>query len=188
MWYAAQTLTGKEEAACVAIGQAVDLETRCQKPSDEGARVKPILERCFVPRYKTMRKREGELVACTESLFPGYLIVETNRVEDLASCIRRRLRNVQMVGSRSKSFVPLSDEETEWIDVFTNGGNDVIGMSTGLLNGDAVEVVEGPLVGHEGWIQGVSHRKKVAYLEMKAFGRTIQAQVGLRVVRKRPKA
>lgn len=189
MWYVARACTGSEEAARIAIVQAVDLETRCAKPSDGGHRTKPILERCFVPRYKTMRKREGELVACTEPLFRGYLIVETSKIDDLASCIRRRVRNVQILGSRSESFIPLSNEEAAWIDLFTNGGANKIEMSTGVVSaGDTVEVTEGPLVGHEGWIRGISHRKKVAYLEMSAFERTISAQVGLRVLRKRQKA
>ena len=51
--------------------------------------------------------------------------------------------------------------------------------------GDKVEVIEGPLMGREGWISSVNHRKKVAYLKITAFGRTIHAQVGIRVVRKR---
>ena len=187
MWYVVQTLTGQEENTRIAIGQAVEFEGRNLESSDSPRRFKPILEKCFVPRYQTMQKKGGELVACMETLFPGYLIVSTDRINDLASCIRRRLRSAQIIGSRSKSFIPLSKEEVAWIDAFTNGGTGVIEMSTGIVStGDTIKVIEGPLIGREGWIRKINHRRKVAYLEMSAFGRTIQAEVGLRVVRKQP--
>ena len=187
MWYVAQTLTGHEEAAREAVVQAVELERRIHEGAQDGAE-KPVLETCFVPRYSTVRKREGEWVPVTEPLFPGYLIVVTDRVEDLATCLRRHLRSTRIIGKRSRAFIPLEADEIVWIDAFTHTGTDVIEISTGIVSkGDVVEVVEGPLVGHEGWIKDINHRKKVAYLEMEAFGRKIQAEVGLRVTRRRGK-
>lgn len=187
MWYVVQTFTGQEEAARKAIEQAVEAEDRTSVAvGADSMRAKPILEKCFVPQYRIMRKKDGELRAVVEPMFPGYLIVVTNRVDDLASCLRRRLHHTRVIGGRSKAFIPLSKDEVAWIDAFTCGGSDAVEISTGVVSqGDTVEVIAGPLVGHEGWIREINHRRKVAYLEMTAFGRTIQAEVGLRVMRKR---
>ena len=133
-----------------------------------------------------MKKRNGQLQEVMETLFPGYLIAVTNRVDDLAACIRSHVRSACLIGGQDEAFVPLNREEVAWIDAFTHCGTQAIEVSTAVVSaGDKVEVIEGPLMGREGWISSVNHRKKVAYLEITAFGRTIHAQVGIRVVRKR---
>lgn len=182
MWYVIQTQAGKEESARKAICQAVAVEERqgtcsCQKP---------LLEACFVPRVRVMKKRGGKLVPVMEALFPGYLIAVTSRVADLAACIRSHVRSARLIGGQDEAFVPLNRDEVAWIDAFTHCGTQVIEVSMATVSaGDQVEVVAGPLMGREGWITSVNHRKKVAHLEIPAFGRTIHAQVGIRVVRKR---
>ncbi len=175
MWYVVQTLAGKEESACKAIRQAVAAEER----QTEGRNQKPLLETCFVPRCRALKKRDGKLVPVMEALFPGYLIAVTSRVEDLAACIRGHVRSARLIGGQDEAFVPLNRDEVAWIDAFTHCCTQAIEVSTAVVSaGDEVQVVAGPLMGREGWISNVNHRKKVAYLEIPAFGRTIHAQVG----------
>ena len=183
MWYVVQAATGREDAACEAIRQVAQIESAREGLSKLESR--KLLETCFVPKFTAMRKSGGEWKPCVNTLFPGYLIVVTDRAGDLASCFRRRLHSVHLVGYNSEAFVPLSEGEVAWIDAFTCKGTHAIDMSTAVSEGDVVEVVEGPLVHREGWLKKINHHRKTAYLEMEAFGRTICAQVGLRVVRKR---
>lgn len=186
MWYVVQTLAGKEETARKAICQTVAAEQRTTENSDSSYSPKPLLEACFVPRYRAMKKKNGVPKETMEVLFPGYLIAVTNRVEDLSACIRSHVRTARLIGSQNEAFIPLNREEVAWIDAFTHCGTKAIDVSTAMVSeGDMVQVTEGPLMGREGWIKKINHRKKVAYLEIKAFGRTINAQVGIRVMRKR---
>lgn len=181
MWYVVQTLAGKEESARKAICQAVAAEERQRKaglcPDSqlgcEGAGAekgetpygvsdsfheKSLLETCFVPRYRAMKKRNGQLQEVMETLFPGYLIAVTNRVDDLAACIRSHVRSARLIGGQDEAFVPLNREEVAWIDAFTHCGTQAIGVSTAVVSaGDKVEVIEGPLMGREGWISSVNH-------------------------------
>lgn len=147
---------------------------------------KPLLEECFVPRYRTARKRGRVWESCEDVLFPGYLIAATARVDDLAALLRRVPAFTQIIGKTDNAFIPLNPDEVAWIDAFTHQGHRVVEMSTGVVEGERVTVIDGPLVGREGLIRKVNHRKKLAYLELSMFGRTIQTQVGLRVLRKRP--
>mgnify|MGYP004487666843 CR=1 FL=1 len=169
MWYVVQTLTGQEEHACDLIKQKVNED---------------ILEECFVPRYEVERKYHGEWKTLTRNLFPGYVIVVTNRVEELDSKLRHVQTFMKLLGSE-ESFVPLDRAEIAWINAFTKERHRVIGMSKGVMEGDKVIVHEGPLVGREGWIKKISRSRGIAYLEISMFGRTIEAKIGLAIVSKR---
>ena len=72
-----------------------------------------------------------------------------------------------------------------WIDAFTEKGHRTVGVSEGVIEGDRIIVLKGPLVGREGWIRKINRRKRTAYLEIDMFGRTIQTKIGLGIVRKR---
>ena len=58
-------------------------------------------------------------------------------------------------------------------------------MSEGVIEGDRIVVLKGPLVNRTGWIRKINRRKRTAYLEIEMFGRTIQTKIGLGIVRKR---
>ena len=57
-------------------------------------------------------------------------------------------------------------------------------MSTGVIEGDRVIVTDGPLVGREALISKIDRHKRLAYLDMRMFGRIKTIKVGLEIVRK----
>ena len=126
----------------------------------------------------------GQWRTCTATLFPGYLIVVTDRVDELESQLRR-VPAFAWVLSNDGGFVPLERDEVAWIDAFTEKGHRTVGVSEGVIEGDRIIVLKGPLVGREGWIRKINRRKRTAYLEIDMFGRTIQTKIGLGIVRKR---
>ena len=126
----------------------------------------------------------GQWRTCTATLFPGYLIVVTDRVDELESQLRR-VPAFAWVLSNDGGFVPLERDEVAWIDAFTEKGHRTVGVSEGVIEGDRIIVLKGPLVGREGWIRKINRRKRTAYLEIEMFGRTIQTKIGLGIVRKR---
>ena len=60
----------------------------------------------------------------------------------------------------------------------------VVEASVGVIEGDHVVVTSGPLKGHEALISKVDRHKRLAYLDMRMFGRTKTIKVGLEIVRK----
>ena len=153
MWYVVQTVAGREFAVCRLIESLVEDD---------------VLQECFVPRYEVQKQFRGQWRTCTATLFPGYLIVVTDRVDELESQLRR-VPAFAWVLSNDGGFVPLERDEVAWIDAFTEKGHRTVG----------------PLVGREGWIRKINRRKRTAYLEIDMFGRTIQTKIGLGIVRKR---
>lgn len=171
MWYVVQTLSGREGRVCDLMERLVDSE---------------LLEECFVLRYETVKKIRGEWRTCTAVLFPGYVIVVTNHVEQLEQALRKVPQFTRILGN-DRMFMPLERDEMAWLSAFTERKRRVIGMSSGVIEGDEIVILEGPLMNRTGWIRKIDRRKRVAYLEMRMFGRTLQTKVGLGIVRKTPK-
>lgn len=91
MWYVVQTVAGREFAVCRLIESLVEDD---------------VLQECFVPRYEVQKQFRGQWRTCTATLFPGYLIVVTDRVDELESQLRR-VPAFAWVLSNDGGFVPL---------------------------------------------------------------------------------
>ena len=89
MWYVIQVLSGQEDKAC----ELINLHAAGQRSKDG----RPVLKECFVPRYEVQKQFRGQWRTCTATLFPGYLIVVTDRVV-LDKQIRDTIRQFAQVG------------------------------------------------------------------------------------------
>lgn len=168
-WYVVQVATGKEERLCELI----------ERVAPEGA-----LEECFSPRYETQKKVRGAWLPAQLPLFPGYVIAVSDQIERLESALRHvpEFTRILSMGGR---FVPLHEEDQAWIGAFTKKGDRTVPMSMGVMEGDRVVVLSGPLVGREALIRGVNRHKSIATLEFEICGRRVLTKVGLGIVRRR---
>lgn len=171
MWYVAQVATGQEERTLQLIRQHV------------GIGKGEVLEECFIPCYEVKKHVGGEWVVRTQPLFPGYLVVVTALVEDLEQALRAVPAFTKILGNNDM-FIPLADGDIAWLDAFTQTNHRVVDMSEGIIEGDEIKITHGPLMNHVGWIKRIDRHKRLAYLEVQMFGRTIETKVGLEVVRK----
>jgi transcriptional antiterminator NusG len=168
MWYAIQTYTGQEFDARDRINEIEDC---------------PGLQECFVLEYETQIKFRGQWVTRIKSLFPGYVFVVTDDVDALHNRLRKIPLYTKILGTDA-GFVPLSDSESEWISAFTDADNRTIAMSEGIMEGDEIIILSGPLMNRTGWIKKINRRKRLAFLEIEMFGRTIETKVGLNIIKK----
>lgn len=167
MWYVIQVRTGREESAL----------TQCRKeiPSQ-------VLQRCFLPYYKVQKNMGGKWVTQQKVLFPGYIFVVTDKVEELHQYLSKVIGLTRLLGT-GREVVPLSEEEIQFLEHF--GGEDqVVEMSTGIIVGSKTIVQSGPLKGMEGCIRRIDRHKRKAWLEISMFGRKQLVQVGLEIVAK----
>ncbi|WP_241156046.1 antiterminator LoaP [Adlercreutzia sp. ZJ154] len=173
-WYVVQVRAGFEEQACKLIERT------------EG--VAELLHECFVPRYETMIHFRGQWVRRMRVLFPGYLIVVTANVAELKTVLYKVPAFTRLLGGCEdcEGIMPLTNGEVAWMSAFTEEGERVIGMSEGVIEGDKIVILKGPLMNHVGWIKSINRRKRLAYLEMQMFGRTIETKVGLGIIGRKP--
>lgn len=171
MWYVAQVATGQEERTLALIQQQVE--------AGRGA----ALQEAFVPRYQVQKHVGGEWAVQTQPLFPGYLVVVTDDVEALEQALRTVPAFTRILGS-GDAFTPLSDADIAWLNAFTQANHRVVDLSEGIIEGDQIKITRGPLMGHAAWIKRIDRHKRLAYLEVEMFGRTLETKVGLEIVRK----
>lgn len=168
MWYVVQVRTGTEES----------IKIQCERTVPDS-----ILERCFIPYYEERRRRRGSWTTIKRILFPGYVFVTTEDIEELYQQLKHVLGLTKILGS-GEVIVPLSDDEVNLMKRL-GGEEQLVGMSEGIIEGGQVRIYDGPLQGMEGHVKKIDRHKRKAWLEIKMFGRMQMVQAGLEIVEKR---
>jgi transcriptional antiterminator NusG len=169
MWYVVQVVGGKEKRALTLIKKMID---------------NTMFEECFIPQYEVMKKSQGQWQKCTRTLFPGYLFLITDCVDMLAQELHHVPAFTKLLSSGGE-FIPLNIEEIAWISALTRQGSRVIEMSVGIIEGDRIIILEGPLMNLSGLIRKIDRHKRVAYLDLGMFGRSMTIKVGVEIIKKR---
>lgn len=115
-------------------------------------------------------------------LFPGYMFLETDDIDELYLNLRTIPRLTKLLGV-GEYIVPLNDEEEDFLMRF-GGKKHLVEMSEGIIEHSQVRILSGPLMGMEGMIKKIDRHKRKAWLEMELFGRTQIVEVGLEVALK----
>ena len=167
MWYVIQVAAGQEKATLDLVQRFVDGRT---------------LKEAFIPQREIMRHRAGEWVKSHEILFPGYLFVITKDPDELFAQLVKVPAFTRLLGS-DEAFVPLTSEEVHLINAFA-GDDHVVEMSEGIVEGDEIRILRGPLRDHDAIIKKIDRHKRVAYVQMLILGRETSVKLGLEIVRK----
>lgn len=179
MWYVVQVTSGKENQVCNLIKRAVANDEHVKEEDTQ----KRVLAECFSPVYQAERKLAGRYTLFDKKLFPGYVIAISHDVGELNRVLRGVSAFTRILGN-GNAFIPLDRTEAAFINSFTSEKHRVILTSRAVAEGDTIRVVEGPLVGREGWIRKINRRKGTAVVETSAFGRMLSVELGLAVMSK----
>lgn len=57
-------------------------------------------------------------------------------------------------------------------------------MSEGIIEGDQILILKGPLMNHTGLVKKIDRHKRLAYLEIYMCGRQLTIKAGLEIVKK----
>lgn len=169
MWYVIQTMAGQEDQVRCLMEKLVDRE---------------LFQELFVPRYEVMKRIRGLWIKRVEVLLPGYVFVVAKDPGRLKAALRGVPRFTRLLGN-DDMFTPLDDREIAFINAFTQPGKRMVELSTGIIEGDEVVILNGPLMGHQGLISKIDRHKRLAYLEIEMLGRKKNVKLGLEIVAKR---
>ncbi|MCD8075251.1 MAG: antiterminator LoaP [Lachnospiraceae bacterium] len=164
MWYVMQVQTGSEEK----------IRTQC-----ETLIPKSVLQQCFIPYYEEQRKLHGKWNLLKKVLFPGYIFMVTDELDELRFRLKRVQGMTKILGTGDE-IVPLTEEEVLFMQKF-GGEKQIVEISKGILEGNQVRILSGPLIGKEALIQKIDYHKRRAYLELEMFGRMQRICLGLEV-------
>lgn len=166
--YVVQVQSGRERRAKLLIQRML--------PSD-------LVDEVFIPTYTKQVKRAGEWREEKSLLVPGYLYLTTVSIDAVVQQLRSVPALTRVLGTEAR-FVPLSEEETAWLEELTRPGHRSVDLSTGIIEGDEARIVSGPLKGHEALIKRVNRHKRTAEIEFRILGRVTCVRVGLEIVQK----
>ncbi len=167
MWYAIQVVTGSEKQTA----------TMCRTIVDER-----ILQGIFSPEIEIMKKYQGAWHKETCLMFPGYLFVITDQPEQLYLELSRVPKLTKLLGTGQET-VELADEEVAFLQRVLNPEH-VAEMSLGFVEGDQLTIQSGPMKGLEGLVRKIDRHKRKAVLAVEMFGRVVEVEMGVEVVRK----
>ncbi len=166
MWYVIQVLTGLEGEIC---GQ-------CQKT------VKEPGEDVFVMMAERMTKIQEKWTRITSRLFPGYVFVETEDIEDFHMRLKR-IDGMAKVLRTGEEMTPIYREEEEYLREL--GGKDhIVRYSEGYMEGESLVVMSGALKDYRGTVKKVLRHKRLVVLEVPLMGRNVEVTVGLGIVKR----
>ena len=167
MWYVVQVRSGTEE----------NILLQCQRKIP-----KEILERGFIPYYEEKKRIRGTWTTRKRILFPGYLFVVTDQLDELYRKLKEVSGLTKLIGT-GREIVPLTEKEKSFLLEF-GGEEQLVSMSEGVIEHSMIRITSGPLQGKEGCIRKIDRHRRKAWLELELFGLTQTVQVGLEIVAK----
>lgn len=121
------------------------------------------------PRRKLTIRRRGKRVETLAPVFPGYVFLETEHIDEEIFRTVKRLPGFYRFLERNDRIRPLAGNDLELVAHFVKYG-DVIGKSTVTFDENSrIEVKDGPLAGLEGRIVKVDKRKQRAKVRLDLY-------------------
>lgn len=144
-WYLLRMPQGREASICAELKRLVP-------PS--------LLRDAFVLRKERWMKRGGTWFLEPVNMYRGYAFAISADAAGLAKAVSRLTLPVELVGTESRSWAPLSDEVAAWYEGASDAQH-VIRSSTAAIVDGVLHVTDGPLVGQEARISKVDrHRRR----------------------------
>lgn len=149
--------------------------------------------RPFAPMYDACFRKLGDLSQERRQLFPGYVFIDTDIAgTDFAVCVREYIYRSEYVlkllrygrGYNDFEYEMNEKEKRIWSKLLNQ--YDCIAMSKGLIVGDLVQIIDGPLQGLESRIKKVNRHRMKAVIEIEVMGVKSVVTVGLEIVSKMP--
>ena len=167
MWYVIQVYTGKE----------LEIAQQCRdRVADEG-------EDVFVPLAERWTKIRGERTLITSRLFPGYVFIETDKIEDFHKRLNRIYAMTKVLRTGDE-MTPIQKEEEEYLRKL-GGDEHVVRYSEGYIEGDKLVVTSGPLKDFEGNVKKVLRHKRLVVVEVLLHGKEVEVTLGLGIAERR---
>ncbi len=170
MWYVIQTVNGQEQQVCTWINQRMD---------------HTLFERCFIPLYEDVWRKEGVGHISIKKTFAGYVFIKTDRPDEVYEELRKIPKFAVLLSDqpdqsnqKEKTFIPVSAEEEQFLrSIYTDG---IMRVSYIEKNSEGrVTSIIGPLEKYRDYIVklDLSHRRAVA--EIPLFGQMRRMKFGL---------
>ena len=143
----------------------------------------------FVPMYDARFKKGGRIISEKRRCFPGYVFIESETrgvefyisVKPFVYLSQDSLKILRYGNGNLDQSFELNEKEQGILEKLINDER-CIEMSQGLVEGNSVTIVGGPLIGLEGLIKKVHRHKMEAIIELEMMGARREFTVGLEII------
>jgi transcriptional antiterminator NusG len=157
---------------------------------------KELYDSCFHPMRRMKKKFRGEWREVREKLLPGYVFIVSDHVQELYQELKHMPVFTRMLGKDGEQFVPLSEQEAEWLKRLAAVPLQDSGLSSdrnmevqlsqvSVSEDDAVTILSGPLKNMEGYIRKIDLHRRIAKVEVDFMNRKTLIHLGIEMVEKR---
>ena len=172
-WYVLRAVSGKEAK----VKEYLEAD---MKHGNFGDYVSQVL----IPTEKVVSVRNGKKVVKERSYLPGYVLVESALVGEIAHHLRNTPNVIGFLGGMDKP-VPLRQSEVNRIlGTVDELQENPVEAAIPYTVGEAVKVNYGPFTGFTGIIEEVNAEKKKLKVMVKIFGRKTPLELGFMQVEK----
>ncbi len=169
-WYAIHTYVGYENAVVRNIKQRVESLNMQEKIFD-----------AVVPTEKTIKIKAGKRVEEDEKLYPGYVLVDMIVDDESWYIIRNTPRVTGFVGA---GVNPVPVTETEMGQVVERMKKDSTSHEFAFLEGDLVQVIDGPFKDTDGKVLGFDADSGKVKVSVSMFGRDTELELDILQVKR----
>ena len=165
-WYVVHTYSGYENKV------KTDLEKTIKNRELED-----FFFNIVVPMEEQVEIKDGKRKANLKKVFPGYVLIKMIVTEE-SWYIVRNTRGVTGFVCSGTDPIPLTDAEIR------NMGFDEVPVNVDYVEGDSVQVVNGPLEGFVGTVQEINKEKQKVKVLVSMFGRETPVELEFSQVQK----
>ncbi len=141
--------------------------------------------RLFLPKRALLVRRAGKVSRKELPVFPGYVFLETERVDEET---RWQIRHIEgfyrFLKNSGNNPTPLSDKDRALLHHFISFGKRADISKVTFDENDRIVVLEGPLKGLEGKIIKVDRRKSRAKVILDLYEKSFPIDFGFEEVKK----
>lgn len=167
-WHALFVHTGREDY----IKKHIDFRLNYDNINDY---------RLIVPKRKLRERKNGAWIDVQKTLFPGYILINSDEIIDWSRQFRDITGLVRILRN-GHELAEIARSEVEVINKLIMN-DDLIGFSTVLVKGTAIQVIEGPLLSMEGYIQSIDTRKGRAKVIFNFLGEQRTIDLGVNILK-----
>lgn len=136
----------------------------------------------LVPKRKIYEKKQGIRKEVIKKMFPGYVLVETDKIDDFYIRARGGPHIIKFL-KNNYNFLEVSIHEiNQIINMVDNRG--LINISNALVVNDKIHITDGPLLGREGIIKKIDKRKGRAKVEFTINYNSLLIDLGIDIIQK----
>ena len=166
MWYAVEAGPGQEEAARQQLRGLVSRGLRGE---------------CRVLYCVRKKRYLGQWHDEKERFLPGYVFFVTDESGGADVFLPEETVRAGLPGSSGLFAVRREEEE---LLMRLTGGNDMVGMSYGVICDGSLKIQEGVLRGLEGRVKKIDRHKRKGYIAMRLGDEEKMAEIGLEITEK----